>query len=152
MKIITVPNKILTTPTKSVEKFDEELKELVSDMKETLKNQRNPEGVGLSANQVGVGLSVAIVRLNFDEPTATPNLIAVVNPKITKRAEKTVKEVEGCLSIPETSVPVERFESVTVEAQDLQGSPIKLEPSGFLARIFQHEIDHLEGKLITDYM
>jgi peptide deformylase len=151
VKIVTVPNKILTTPTKPVRKFDAELKKLVSGMEETLENQRNPEGVGLSANQVGVGLSVAIIRLNFDEPITTPNLLAVVNPKIIKHSKKTAKEVEGCLSIPETTVSVKRYETVTVKAQDLQGNSIKLEPTGFLARIFQHEIDHLNGRLITDY-
>jgi peptide deformylase len=149
MKIVTIPNKILTTPTKPVEKFDEELKKLVSEMEETLKNQGNPEGVGLSANQVGIGLRVAIVRLNFKNQNAAPNLLAIINPKITKHSKKTLKEQEGCLSIPKTDNSVERFESVTVEAQDLQGKPLKLKPNGFLARIFQHEIDHLDGKLIT---
>jgi len=150
MKIVTVPNKILTTPTKPVEKFDEGLKKLAQDMEKILKNQKDPEGVGLSANQVGVGLRVAIVRINPEAVGAPANLIAIVNPKITKHSEKTVKVDEGCLSIPGKSVLVERFGSVIVEAQDVQGKPLNLKAGGFLARVFQHEIDHLDGKLITD--
>jgi len=150
MKIVKAPQKILSAPTRSVEKFDAELKKLVRKMEETVRNQHDPEGVGLSANQIGVPLRVAVVRLNYDDRRSAARFVAVVNPRITSSSPQTSEEYEGCLSIPHRYAPVSRSESVTVEAQDLQGKPIRLTPKGFLARIFQHEIDHLDGKLITD--
>ena len=150
MKILIAPQKILSTPTQPVEQFDAELKDLVNQMEETLKNQHDPEGVGLSANQVGVPLRVAVVRLNYEDPRTSARFIAVVNPQITRSSPQSTEEYEGCLSLPHQYALVSRAAGVTVEAQDLQGNPIKLTPQGFLARIFQHEIDHLNGKLITD--
>ncbi|GMR18904.1 MAG: peptide deformylase [Patescibacteria group bacterium] len=148
-KIVTVPNPVLKKPTRPVTKFDERLQKLIRKMKETLKAQRNPEGVGLAANQIGIGLRVAIVRLNPEETNSSPNFLAIVNPKITKHSRKTGSEHEGCLSVPRQYIPIERFETITIEAQDLQGQTLKIKASGFLARIFQHEIDHLNGRLIT---
>ncbi len=92
---------------------------------------------------------MAVVRLN-SEDKAPPNLLAIVNPKITKSSKEMSEGYEGCLSIPKKYAPLKRAQAVTIEGQDLQGNPLKLHAQGFLARIFQHEIDHLNGKLITD--
>ncbi|MEX0587343.1 MAG: peptide deformylase [Patescibacteria group bacterium] len=149
MKIITAPEKILSTPTKKVEKFDDRLREIVREMEETLKNQKDPEGVGLSANQVGLDLRLAIVRLNPEEQDSAPHLMTIVNPRIVSRSSAGAKEYEGCLSVPNQYGEVERAETVTVQFQDLKGETLTIKAEGFLARIFQHEIDHLDGKLIT---
>lgn len=144
MDIVTVPNKILTTPTKPVVKFDDHLRKIVREMEEILNKQRDPEGVGLSANQVGLDLRLAIVRLNPE------NLLAIVNPRIVHQSPIEDREYEGCLSIHDQYGMVERSRAVTIQFQDLKGEKITLKATGFLARIFQHEIDHLDGHLITE--
>lgn len=150
MKIVTVPDEILSNPTRPVSEFDENLRQTVRKMEEILRNQKNPEGVGLSANQVGLDLRLAIVRLNPDEQDSIPHLLAIVNPQIVSQSSTTEKEHEGCLSIPNQYGMVERAGAVTVQFQDLKGEMLTIKADGFLARIFQHEIDHLDGKLITD--
>lgn len=149
MKIITVPNEILDKPTQPVTNFDENLRKLVRKMEEVLKKQHNPEGVGLSANQAGVNLRVAIVRLNPGEEGSVPKFLAVVNPEIVKRSGSTLVEYEGCLSIPNRYGQVARDERVTVKFQDLSGKELTITATGLIARIFQHEIDHLDGQLIS---
>lgn len=149
-KIVEVPNQILNRPTQQVTKFDETLRKLVREMEEILKNQRHPGGVGLSANQIGLDLKLAVVRLNPDEENSVPKLLAIANPKIVRRSESALVEYEGCLSLPDQYGQVARSESVTVEFQDLTGKNLTITATGFIARIFQHEIDHLEGKLITE--
>jgi len=150
MEIITAPDEILNRPTQPVTKFDENLRKLVRKMEEILKNQHNPEGVGLSANQVGVNLRLAVIRLNPDEEESVPKLLAVANPEIVKRSGSALVEYEGCLSIPDQYGQVARNERVTVKFQDLSGKELTINATGFIARIFQHEVDHLEGELITE--
>lgn len=150
MKIVTVPNDILNNPTKPVEKFDDQLRQTVQEMEKTLKEQNDPEGVGLSANQVGLNLRLAVVRLNPEDADAVPHLLAIVNPQIVSRSSSIETEYEGCLSVPNQYGPLERASAVTVQFQDLKGEMLTIKATGFLARIFQHEIDHLNGKLITE--
>ncbi|MBI4193398.1 MAG: peptide deformylase [Candidatus Colwellbacteria bacterium] len=102
------------------------------------------EGVGLSANQVGLSWRLFVAR---DER----KFYAVFNPVIVKTAKAKVAREEGCLSIPRALVTVPRAERVTLEGSDRRGRKVRLAAKGFLARVFQHEIDHLNGKLITDY-
>ena len=150
MKIITTPNEILNQPTRKVAKFDESLRRTVREMEEILRNQRNPKGVGLSANQVGLDLRLAVVRLNPDEQDSSAHLLTIINPEITSRLADQEGEYEGCLSIPNQYGPVARSKAVTVRFQDLKGETLTIRATDFLARIFQHEIDHLDGKLITE--
>ena len=150
MKIVTVPHEILNRPTTPVTEFDENLRRTVQEMEELLKNQRDPEGVGLSANQVGLDQRLAIVRLNPDESDNAPHLLAIINPKIVSQSPAVEDEYEGCLSIHDQYGMVERSQVVTVQFQDLKGEKITIKATGFLARIFQHEIDHLDGQLISD--
>lgn len=118
------------------------------EIKETIKEMRKvmhlDGGIGLSANQVNLPWRMFIVEYNN-------KLSAFFNPEITKVSEKKTTMEEGCLSIPKIFIPVERFERVTLEAVDQNGKKVKVKAVGVLARIFQHEIDHLNGKLITDY-
>lgn len=149
MKIVTNPNKILNQPTRKVAKFDYNLHRTVREMEEILRNQRNPEGVGLSANQVGLDLRLAVVRLNPDEQDSAAHFLTIINPEITSRSTGQEGEYEGCLSIPNQYGPVVRSKAVTVRFQNLKGETLTIKATDFLARIFQHEIDHLDGELIT---
>lgn len=119
-------------------------------MEEILRNQRDPEGVGLSANQVGLDWRLAVVRLNSEESASAPHFLTIVNPQIVSRSTTTEREYEGCLSIPDQYGMVERSSAVTVRFQNLKGETLTIKATGFLARIFQHEIDHLDGKLIPE--
>src|SRR3989304_2468624 len=147
MQIITTPNKILNQPTRKVAKFDENLHRTVREMEEILRNQRNPEGVGLSANQVGLDLRLAVVRLNPDEQDSAAHFLTIINPEITSRSTGQEGGDEGCLSIPNQSGPVVRSKAVTLRFQKLKGETVATKAPDFLARIFQHENDHLDGKL-----
>ncbi|MBI4587838.1 MAG: peptide deformylase [Candidatus Rokubacteria bacterium] len=118
-----------------------EVRELIADMVETMYHQ---VGIGLAAPQVGIPLRVIVVDDNTGAG-ARP----LVNPAITARRGSVVGE-EGCLSIPGIFAPVERAEWVTVEALDGDGAPLALEAHGLLARVIQHEIDHLDGILFID--
>jgi peptide deformylase len=131
---------VLKTRASPVESFDGSLSNLAEDMLATM---REHEGVGLAANQVGRLKRILVAALEEDE-------FVLVNPVVEEAAETTEKELEGCLSIPSIQVEVERPTAITVSGQDASGSPLKIEASGLLARILQHEIDHLDGVLILD--
>ncbi len=118
-----------------------EIKELIADMVETMYDQ---VGLGLAAPQVGIPLRLIVVD-DGKGGGARP----LINPAITAR-HGSVEGEEGCLSIPGIFAPVVRAERVTVEALDSHGSPLRMEASGLLARVIQHEIDHLDGILFID--
>jgi peptide deformylase len=139
-EIRTFGDPVLKSRATPVKDFDESLEHLAEEM---MRVMREAEGVGLAANQIG-RLKRIFVAAHEDEQ------YAIVNPEIEVRSETTEKDIEGCLSIPETRVEVERPTSVTVSGQDPSGEPVRVEAEGLLARIFQHEIDHLDGVLILD--
>ncbi len=148
LDIVTVPNKVLRSKAKLVKKVDEETKVLIDNMVETM---RQAPGVGLAAPQVGILSRVIVVEWgDEDDEDAPKKLYTLVNPEITKSSKETVFGVEGCLSIPKFVGEVERSEQVTVKGFNRNGQSVKINASGWLARIFQHEIDHLEGILFTD--
>ena len=138
---------ILRTPARRVREFGPELHQLLDDMVETM---RAASGVGLAAPQVGVGLRVTVIEYPEDEenPEST-RLYELINPEIIKARGSAVGQ-EGCLSLPGLAADVERATYVLVEAQDRQGKRQRLKAYGWLARVFQHEIDHLHGILMTD--
>ncbi len=144
--IITVPHPTLRRKARPVTRFDNELQTLIDDMVETM---RAAPGVGLAAPQVDVSLRVIVVEYGDDE-NAPPRLYVMVNPEITRFSGETEIGTEGCLSIPGLLGDVERPTSITVKGQNRHGQPVKLKLSGWVARIFQHEIDHLDGVLFTD--
>ena len=139
-EIRTFGDPVLKSRASRVKDFDEPLKQLTEDMKRVMYER---EGVGLAANQIGRLKRIFVAAYEDEE-------YVIVNPEIDERSETVEKEVEGCLSIPETRVEVERPTAVTVTGQDLSGEPVRVEVEGLLARIFQHEIDHLDGILILD--
>jgi len=131
---------VLRTPATEVEKISDVHHTLVQDMLDTM---REAPGVGLAGNQVGV-----LERLFVWEVEEEHGV--VINPRITKRSRKTEEDHEGCLSLPGIAYPVVRALKVRVEGLDLDGSRIKMDTEGMLARVCQHEIDHLDGILFFD--
>ena len=140
LDIRTFGDPVLKTRAAPVESFDGALSRLAQEM---LLTMREHEGVGLAANQVGRIKRILVAALEEQE-------YVIVNPVIEESAQTTEIELEGCLSIPGIQVEVERPTAVTLSGQDASGAPLRLEASGLLARIFQHEIDHLDGVLILD--
>jgi len=161
-EIVIVDHPVLRKKAKKVEKVTPEVRRLIDDMIATM---RDAPGVGLAAPQVGVSQRVIVVEYaEDDEPTSAPEgapdgqppkpvkkkLYTVVNPEITHRSEEIVEGVEGCLSIPGWAGRVNRYVAVEVKGLNRAGGKFKLKASGWLARIFQHEIDHLDGVLFID--
>ena len=145
--ILTFPDPVLNKVSHPVERFDAELETLVSDMIETM---RDSNGIGLAAPQVGDLRRVIVVEVPEEE--GKPSLVYVVcNPTITRR-EGEARIEEGCLSVPGFYVEVDRAADVTVTGGKLDGSPFLLDAQGLLAICFQHEIEHLEGRLIIHYV
>ena len=148
LNIVTFPEPSLRLKAKQVTKFDTELQTLVDNMFETL---RAAPGVGLAAPQIGESLRLVVVEYTEDEDeNAKPKKYVLVNPEIIKRSEEMVTDVEGCLSLPGLAGRVERHQAVTVKAKNRFGKPLKIEAQDWLARIFQHEIDHFDGVLYID--
>lgn len=153
--IVTVPSQVLRRKARTVTTFDKDLQMLVDDMVETM---RAAPGVGLAAPQVGVSERVIVVEYAEEEEVeegqppkeVKPRLYVVVNPEIVKTSEDTETGIEGCLSIPELVGEVERKHAIYLRGYNRRGQPMKIKADGWLARIFQHEVDHLDGVLFTD--
>lgn len=152
-EIVALPEKVLRDKTRPVTRFDDDLQQLIDDMIETM---REAPGVGLAAPQVDQSLRLAVIETLADldeegnEIEGTRELYVIANPEIVWTSRKMVSGIEGCLSIPGYVGEVDRHESIRVRAQDRHGKNIKLRLSGWTARIFQHEIDHLHGVLFID--
>jgi len=148
LEIKTFPDPVLRVKGKQVKNFDKEFQILVDNMVETM---RDAPGVGLAAPQVGESLQLVVVEFGDEEDESVPKkLYVVANPEIIKPSEETIIDVEACLSVPGLAGEVERHESLVVKAQNRHGQPYKIIAKGWLARIFQHEIDHLNGVLYID--
>jgi peptide deformylase len=140
LEMRTFGDPVLKTRAAPVEDFDEALERLAEEMLATMREQ---EGVGLAANQVGRLKRILVAAVEDDE-------YVLVNPVIEEASETTTSGPEGCLSIPGIQVVVERPTVIKISGRDVSGEPIKIEVEGLLARIFQHEVDHLDGVLILD--
>ena len=146
--IITVGDPRLRKHSRSVKKVTPEVRALLDDMIETMDAA---DGVGLAAVQVGEMVRAIIVETPEEEDDPNSGkLFVVLNPEIVKEGRETEVGVEGCLSIPGYVGEVERATEVVVRGMDRFGKPFRLRPRGFLARVFQHEIDHCNGVLYTD--
>jgi peptide deformylase len=141
---------VLRKKTRKVTRFNDNLRALVEEMAETM---RSAQGVGLAAPQVGILERVIVVETPEDEDEpGSGRLYAVVNPEIKDASAEQVDGIEGCLSIPGYVGEVTRHETITVRGQDPRGRRIRIKAQGFLARVFQHEMDHLEGVLFIDQL
>jgi len=147
-EIITLPHPALRKRAHKVSDFGKPLQVLIDDMIETM---RAAPGVGLAAPQVDVLQRVIVVEFGDEEdPEVPPTLHVVVNPEIKQPSQESVLGPEGCLSIPGLVGDVDRSASVLVRGLNRRGHPIKIKAQGWLARIFQHEVDHLNGVLFVD--
>ena len=151
-RIVTLPDTVLRRKARTVTTIDKNLQTLLDDMVETM---RDAPGVGLAAPQIGLSERIIVVEY-FERPEdeekedAPKKVWALLNPEIVKSSEETVMGVEGCLSIPGLVGEVERHTSIQVKGLNRHGKPVKIKAEGWLARIFQHEIDHLNGILFPD--
>jgi peptide deformylase len=134
---------VLRAPALEITEFDEALADDAERMAAIMADAR---GVGLAAPQVGSLRRLVVVRFGEEGE----QVLALCNPRITWRSDEEETDSEGCLSIGEISVDVPRAVAIRVEARDIAGRPLELEPEGFAARVLQHELDHLDGVLILD--
>lgn len=138
---------VLRKSAETVTTFDEELNDFANEMIETMHEN---EGVGLAAPQVGRGIRLIVVDISRgDEPS---NAYVLVNPEIVEESSESEIDEEGCLSLPSISLKIKRAHSITVRAQNTRGEEMTVDAEGFLARVLQHEIDHINGILMIDHV
>ena len=147
-QIVSIPDPILRRKAHKINTFDKDFQTLVDDMIETM---RAAPGVGLAAPQVNVSQRLVVVEYSeSDDESAPKKLYVVANPEIVQPSSEQVMGVEACLSVPGLAGEVDRHESITVKGLNRRGQPVKYKLDGWMARIFQHEIDHLDGVLFVD--
>lgn len=151
LPIITLPDPILRQKASPVERVDNELRRTLDDMLETM---YDAPGVGLAANQVAIPKRFIVVDAGNrkDDEEDARNPMCLINPEIVSRGGELSSYEEGCLSIPDVHVDIERPQSITVRYIDREGHVQEIHAEGFLATVIQHEVDHLDGKLIIDYL
>jgi len=153
LQIIQPDNPLLRRPAARVHDFGQQLQTLIDDMRDTMVEAR---GVGLAGPQVARSLRIIVARdpegEGSEESSADDagKLYVVANPQIIRRSDEMVSGVEGCLSLPGLLGNVDRHESIEIAGQDRDGQPMRLPVTGRLARVIQHEIDHLDGILYID--
>ena len=151
--IVTLPDPVLRRKARAVTTFDKKLQTVIDDMIETM---RDAPGVGLAAPQIGISDRLIVVEYYENEQAeeaeeeAKKKVWVMLNPEIVKASEEKVMGVEGCLSVPNLVGEVERHEAVQIKGLNRRGQPMRVKAQGWLARIFQHEIDHLNGVVFTD--
>lgn len=153
LPIVTIPDAGLRAKTRPVTQFDADLQKLIDDMIETM---REANGVGLAAPQIGLPMKLAVIETlpeeddEGNEIEGTRDLFVIINPEIFWSSGDTTKGIEGCLSIPGYLGEVERPVSIRVRGLDRHGRKFRMRLDDWDARIFQHEIDHINGVLYID--
>lgn len=142
LELKTHPDQCLRIKTHPVERFDSELESTIRAMADIMYLN---QGIGLAATQVGLGMNLMIIDIG-------EGLTVFINPEIIERSSKKDKMEEGCLSLPGITVNVARSEKIKVKAQDIHGELFLNTYNGLMAKVIQHEIDHLNGKLLIDYL
>lgn len=145
MQIVETPSKILKKKLEKIEDITPEIKGLISDMKETMKLAN---GIGLAANQVGKDIALFVIDENLAKENNVPEVY--INPELTLYSKEESAVEEGCLSVPEKWLNIKRVKKVKIKAIDENGKKIKFIAKSLLAKVLQHEFDHLNGILITD--
>jgi peptide deformylase len=145
--IIKLPDPILRTQSSAVEQVDDDTRRLIDDMLETM---YEAPGIGLAAIQVAVPKRLLVLDVTDKDEERNP--IAMINPEILRLGDESRVYEEGCLSIPDVLVDIERPSTVTVRYIDREGKQQELNADGLLATAIQHEIDHLDGTLIIDFL
>lgn len=143
----------LREKSKPVQKLDKKVYSIITDLKDTLKIQEDPEGVGLAAPQIGKNLQIFLIKTDKGTKTViNPTILEIIKSDKDKNGEKKTKSkiLEGCLSLPHYYGPLKRSEIIRLKYLNEEGQLITESFSGFPAQIIQHEIDHLNGILFTD--
>lgn len=153
--IVSLPSKTLRARSKRVSVVDEAVRETIENMKKaTLSwedSRKHEVGVALAAVQIGELKRIIIVRNNFEDKSDR-RFKVFINPEIVKLEGEIVEDFEGCLSIKDIYGKVPRYSKVRVKALDESGKEVRLKAEGFLARVFQHEVDHIKGKVFIDHI
>jgi len=149
LPIVILPDPILRKLSTPIEQVDDGVRQLADDMLETM---YAAPGVGLAAVQVGVPRRLVVIDVADAEDGEKPNPLVLINPKIVDLGSQTRLHEEGCLSIPDFRVDIERPATLTLEYIDRAGEARVLHADGLLATAIQHEVDHLDGKLIIDFL
>ena len=147
LPIVLLPDPVLRQPSAAVENVDDDVRRLIDDMLETM---YAAPGVGLAAVQVGVPRRVLVLDVSDKDDEQSP--IVMINPEIVSLSGEPRVHEEGCLSIPDVRIEIERPGSATVRYIDRDGARQELVADGLLATALQHEMDHLDGKLIIDFL
>ena len=145
--IITVPDETLKKISEPIEKVGVNEKKLIKDLFQTMYNSK---GIGLAAVQVGILKRILVIDVSTKEEKKEP--LSFINPTILKTSDETSVYEEGCLSIPDTFIEIERPKTCEVEYIDIDGKIKNLKCEGLLSTCLQHEINHLDGKLIIDHL
>jgi len=140
IKIIKYPESVLRKKCEEIEKITEEIKELIGDMKRIMIENK---GIGLAAPQIGESKRIIVIMTEKGPE-------AFVNPKIIDKSQETEIMEEGCLSFPGLFFKIKRAKDIKIKATNINGNTVEISADGMLARIFQHEIDHLDGILFVD--
>lgn len=148
LKIITTPNPLLGQKSKKINRIDESVRKLAADMAETMAGygDEHETGVAMAAVQVGVPLRMTVVK--DDEGGYN----ALINPEIVKHSQDELEDTEGCMSVPKKYGLVKRYKKIKVRGTDLEGRKLEIKAEGFKARVLQHEIDHMNGKLFLNHV
>jgi peptide deformylase len=153
--IIALPNTHLREKSKRVGVVTDEIREIVSNMQAATINwdesREHEVGVALAAVQIDKLYKIVVVRNNYDDKQ-DHSFTTFINPEVTKKEGDIIEDFEGCLSVPNIYGKVPRYSKVKVKAMDLNGKEFRVTAEGFLARIFQHEIDHCSGILFIDHI
>jgi peptide deformylase len=138
-------DRVLRQPAKRINKVDDEVRQLAKEMLQTMYSE---DGIGLAAPQVGVHKQLIVIDCELDNPTTPP--LVLINPTVKQQSRDMCVIQEGCLSIPGVFLDVTRPEVIEVSYKDENGRPQKLTAKGLLARVIQHEMDHLNGVMFVD--
>jgi peptide deformylase len=154
-RIISLPNKALRQKSKKIAVIDEALQKVIADMKAATldweASRPHEVGVALAAIQIDSPYRVVIVRNNFDDKSDR-SFSVFINPEVTKLEGRIEEDFEGCLSVKDVYGKVPRHTKVRIRAKDDSGRTVRIKAEGFLARVFQHEIDHTNGIVFVDYI
>lgn len=143
MNLVYYPHEVLRATAEPVGGITAELRDILHEMVEIMERNR---GVGLAAPQVGLAQRFFVVKLEDQEP------LFFINPELTATSHETTVYEEGCLSLPGIWAEVRRPAAIGIQALNLRGRPFRIDADGFLARVIQHELDHLNGVLFTDHL
>jgi len=145
LEILAFPHPVLKEKAKPLDGVNAAIEKLVQNMTDTM---YHAPGVGLAANQVGVPKQILVLDVSSAEEAK--NTLVIINPQIIELSKETETTEEACLSVPDFRAEVERAVRIVVAGKDLNGEDLEIDAEGFLARVLQHEIDHLNGMLYID--